>query len=561
MKSELEHVIKELAQYIVYGEENVKNSYQKEKIIKLDKNAEEINKIYKKFQKIERDNYWRMQEDEIFYKQAKYLENFEDNYEINQIYRNSYSPYQINYTYEGFSLRDFRTYFTWRTKIRNGIYEKIDYEYEHIYINELLNKIGCKDANETIDKLIIFWKEYRKYKLWLDNIMPNIIKEFYIINDINEPFTQIVEKYPIKIKTISKDLKEIKKGIYNNKIDLLNDISIYKIAKSKLLETKYWYLLDECIQKVFTKIHQEFEKTNISLPDMLVYKNMTEYWWRPLSSYTIYEREERDKEIIIEGTEKYECKNGMWNRTIYSAQSRYKNIMGYILKTMECYIRDYLGYRKLKFPEKSEILKDINEYYSPSKERIMIQKIYKMDLQKIIQTETLQYLENAKVIKMVFKKKKEENEFDKEEKIEVIFNQEQFEKIREKSEEIQKALVIEEEAIEEPQKKVIEPVEVKYQEVAKTPVQIQEEVNINENIFKTFICDLNIAEKEMIQILLQKQDVENKMLQIAQKQNEMLEVMVSNINDKALETIGDTIIEADMTSIYEDYEKEIKQVL
>ena len=41
----------------------------------------------------------------------------------------------------------------------------------------------------------------------------------------------------------------------------------------------------------------------------------------------------------------------------------------------------------------------------------------------------------------------------------------------------------------------------------------------------------------------------------------MLEVMISNINDKALETIGDTVIESDMTSIYEDYEKEIKQSL
>ena len=51
------------------------------------------------------------------------------------------------------------------------------------------------------------------------------------------------------------------------------------------------------------------------------------------------------------------------------------------------------------------------------------------------------------------------------------------------------------------------------------------------------------------------------MLQVAQKQNQMIEVMVSNINDKALENIGDTIIGADMNEIYEDYENEIKQVL
>ena len=284
---------------------------------------------------------------------------------------------------------------------------------------------------------------------------------------------------------------------------------------------------------------------------------MTEYWWRPLANYNIYEQEVQDKEIIIEGTEKYECRNGMWNRTIYSSHSKYKNIIGYLLKTMEYHIRNYLGYRKLKQPEKNEILRDIYEYYCSNKEKGLIQKIYQIDLQKIIQIETLQYLESKKIPQMVFRKKKEEqNEFDKEEKIEVVFNQEQFAKIREKSEEIQKALVIEEEPIETiPEKEIKETIEEKQQEVAKTPVQIQE------NIFKTFVCDLTQPEKEMIQVLLQKQDVENKMLQIAKEQNGMLEVMVSNINDKALETIGDTIIEANMTSIYEDYEEEIKQVL
>ena len=89
MRSELDFVLKELAQYIIYGEENIKNAYKEEKIIQLDKNITDINKVYKKFQRIEKDNYWRMDEDEIFYRQAKYLENFEDNYEVKNVHRNS----------------------------------------------------------------------------------------------------------------------------------------------------------------------------------------------------------------------------------------------------------------------------------------------------------------------------------------------------------------------------------------------------------------------------------------------------------------------------------------
>ena len=565
MRSELDFVLKELAQYIIYGEENIKNAYKEEKIIQLDKNITDINKVYKKFQRIEKDNYWRMDEDEIFYRQAKYLENFEDNYEIKNVHRSSYHMFGVDYTYSNFSFTDFRTYFSWRTKIRKDEFELIDWEYEQIYINELLNQIGCKDENDVIEKLIDFWKGYRQCTLKIDSVMPNIIKEFYITNGFKIPYTEIMKKFPIEIKTQAKDLKDINKGIYTDKIDFLDEISTYKIAKSKLLETKYGYLLNQCIEKNFTKLNSKFKEEDIILSEMLMYKHETEHWWNPLRNYNIFHEKKPIGPIIIEGIEKYECINGIWNKTIYSEDRKYRNTIGYILKTMECYIREYLGYRKLKLPGKNEIIKDIGEYYCSDKTRNILRKIYKMNLQEIIQIETIKFLEENKIPKMIFKKTKEkQDEFEQEEKIEVVFNQEQFAKIREKSEEIQKALIIEEND-EEIKNSVVreesnnndkEINENKKDTIGKTKevASLQEE-----NVFKKFAYNLNTEEKEIINVLLEKQDVENKIMQIAQSRNEMLEVIISNINDKALETIGDTVIESDMSSIYEDYEEEIKK--
>ena len=569
MRSELDSILRELAQYIIYGEENVKNAYKEEKIIQLDKNITDINKVYKKFQKIEKDNYWRMDEDEIFYRQAKYLENFEDNYEVKNVHRNSYHMFGVDYTYSNFSFADFRTYFSWRTKIRKGEFELIDWEYEQIYLNELLNQIGCKDENEVMDKLIEFWKGYRQCTLKIDSVMPNIIKEFYITNGFKIPYTEIMKKFPIEIKTQAKDLKDINKGIYKDKIDFLDEISTYKIAKSKLLETKYGYLLNQCIEKIFTKLNSKFKEDNISLSEMLMHKHETEYWWNPLRNYNIFYKKESIGPIIIEGTEKYECVDGVWNRTIYSENRAYRNTIGYILKTMECYIREYLGYRKLKLPEKNEIIKDIGEYYCSEKARNVLRKIYKMNLQEIIQIETIKFLEENKIPKMIFKKTKEkQDEFEQEEKIEVVFNQEQFAKIREKSEEIQKALIIEEnieENDEEIKNSVVREENIEndkeISEIKKYTIDKPKEVanTQEENVFKKFAYNLNPEEKEIINVLLEKQDVENKIMQIAQSHNEMLEVIISNINDKSLETIGDTVIESDMSSIYEDYEEEIKE--
>ena len=565
MRSELDFVLKELAQYIMYGAEDVKNAYKEEKIIQLDKNIADINKVYRKFQRIEKDNHWRMDEDEIFYRQAKYLENFEDNYEVKNVHRNSYNIFGVDYTYSNFSFTDFRTYFSWRTKIRKGEFELIDWEYEQIYINELLNQIGCKDENDVIEKLIDFWKGYRQCTLKIDSVMPNIIKEFYITNGFKIPYTEIMKKFPIEIKTQAKDLKDINKGIYTDKIDFLDEISTYKIAKSKLLETKYGYLLNQCIEKIFTKLNSKFKEEDIILSEMLMYKHETEHWWNPLRNYNVFHEKKPIGPIIIEGIEKYECLNGMWNKTIYSEDRKYRNTIGYILKTMECYIREYLGYRKLKLPGKNEIIKDIGEYYCSDKTRNILRKIYKMNLQEIIQIETIKFLEENKIPKMIFKKTKEkQDEFEQEEKIEVVFNQEQFAKIREKSEEIQKALIIEEND-EEIKNSVVRKESIEndkeISEIKKDTIDKPKEVanTQEENVFKKFAYNLNPEEKEIINVLLEKQDVENKIMQIAQSHNEMLEVIISNINDKALETIGDTVIESDMSSIYEDYEEEIKK--
>ena len=118
MKSELNKVLNELAQYIIYGEENVKRAYQAEKITPFDRYVSDIIKVYKMFQQIEEKYYWSMYNNQIFYKQAEYMENFEDTYETSNKYRSSYNPYRTDNTYSDFSFTDFRTYFSWRTKIR-----------------------------------------------------------------------------------------------------------------------------------------------------------------------------------------------------------------------------------------------------------------------------------------------------------------------------------------------------------------------------------------------------------------------------------------------------------
>ena len=553
MKSELEGILKELAQYIVYGEQEVIKAYQKEAIKPLDSKTEKIRKTYQEFKKIEQNNYFGILDNQVFYQQAKYLEDFEDDQTIQE--ENISDYYASDSTYLGFDYKRFRMYFSWRTLVRKGIMEKLNSRFIRIYINELLNQIGCKDEEDVVKKLIEFWKLVRKLNPRIDNTMPTIMKEFYLLNSTKLSFSEIKENYPIQIKTTEIDIDEIQKGIYSHKLFYLNRISSYKIEKSKLLETPYGYLLEGVIEVVFYTLQEEFEKKGLSIQDLLICKSKKEYWWQPLASYSIVQTKEKDKQITI-GNETYECIGGNWSRKLYKEQYYYRNTIGYLLKTIECVIRNYIGYRKLKRPSTEELSKDYEEYYYIRKVKQNIEIIKTIELEQIIETTVLNYLKRQRIPYNAMKKKKESHlEWEQEEKIEVVFNQQQFEEIRKKSEQIQKSLILEEtqEIQQENQERK------KPKEVAKTRIELP--ILEEPEGFQSLIRQLTLPEKEIINTLLQKQEVKTRINQIAKQQNQMLEVMISTINEKALETIGDTLIDATMEGIYEDYEEELKQVL
>ena len=63
------------------------------------------------------------QDASYFYKQAKMMEDFEDDYSGNAEYSGYFTEYQaLNY-------EQLRTYFTWRTNVRRGIVKKTSFSY------------------------------------------------------------------------------------------------------------------------------------------------------------------------------------------------------------------------------------------------------------------------------------------------------------------------------------------------------------------------------------------------------------------------------------------------
>lgn len=80
---------------------------------------------------------------------ADYTDQFDSVYELKQ-----YFP-----VYQDLTINQLRTYFTWRTQLRQGHFTVISTSYAYLYIYELLNNIGVASPEEGYTKLMTFYDE------------------------------------------------------------------------------------------------------------------------------------------------------------------------------------------------------------------------------------------------------------------------------------------------------------------------------------------------------------------------------------------------------------------
>ena len=89
----------------------------------------------------------RQENARIFYEQGMFMKDFEDHYE-KEVPFSSYFP-----SYQAMGYDQLRTYFTWRTRVRQGEIRETSLSYAFLYLYELLNQIGVSDPRDGLEKL------------------------------------------------------------------------------------------------------------------------------------------------------------------------------------------------------------------------------------------------------------------------------------------------------------------------------------------------------------------------------------------------------------------------
>lgn len=443
----------------------------------------------------------------IFYEQARMMEHFTDDYPGHAPF-SFYFPY-----YQLMGYGQLRTYFTWRTRVRAGDIQSTSVSYAFVYVYELLACIGAKDPRESMQKLLHFWHAYRKLDKTIDKYVIQWIKDFYVYYPMQASFTEFaaqehLQKYYPKVFAFISGKED--------SFDVYADLSKYDIRKSIFYTDETKPLIEDCFYFLLSYFRKLCKERNKIFEDFVFYPIHKESDWKPFAGALFYPYlEQKDRVVQLSQREVYTCTKNRWTYRSVLLKDEGKCLVGYIMKEMESALRTALRFRYK--------LRSSPDMCSPK---------------------TLKRLQNTgislpeKITEGVRAFLALRN------RTEVHVDTVAVNRIRREALETQDKLIVPEE--EEETAVMEEPINC-------TPAPMAEE-----NLWHQLVSILTEPETAALRAALKGEDVKV----VARGSGIMLEVLLDGVNSKAMDIIGDTILEInDTVDVYEEYKEKLMEVV
>lgn len=451
---------------------------------------------------------YQMNHAKLFYRQAVFMADFEDDYEDFEPF-SSYYPFYQQMTYE-----QLRTYFTWRTQVRKGNIRNTSLSYAFLYIYELLNQIGVYSPEEGLERLVSFWHVFRAFDTALDRYVLQWLKDYHVYYPLERPFgkfaaaNQLTSSYPAIFGYCSGE---------EDSFDLFTGISKYNIKKSVFYSEQTRSLMKGCFYYMLERFRERFCGRKRGFEDLVFYPSSKESVWTPFSRSLFYPvHSQPDRQVVLSEREFYCCRNGRWTYQTAILSDPGRELIGYIMKEMEASLR-----KLVKF--KHKISADPKR--CDSKIRSKLEKMG-IVFPAFIQECAAGYyaLSTRKIISVD------------------VGN---LDRIRRDALQIQEKLIVTED---EPE--VIPPLPSEPAE----PVQPVKTADP----WLEWKASLSAPELEAVRLVLCGQSIQK----LADENRIMLEVLADGINQKAMDFLGDTLLEVDGNVVlYEDYRDKLVEIL
>ncbi len=469
----------------------------------------------------------RVQQDNgrIFYKQGIFMKDFSDNYSENK----PFSQYFPSYRMMGYE--QLRTYFSWRTQVRQGNITDISLSYAFVYIYELLANIGVSDPQDGLNQLMSFWKAYSVYNKSIDKYVLRWLKDYHIYYQLPHSFKEFIDinnlssHYPKMVNT-------------DDNFDLYCAISKYDIRKSTFYSDDKVKLIRDCFYFLINKLRQIFADRGIPFEEAIFQPTKKLSEWKPFKDALFYQwMKQSDRRIVLSENEIYMCSNNKWVFSTVITSEKGRQLMGYIMKQMEVVLRKLTKY---KFKLSANIKAITHEVMDKLKEA-------DLSLEIIIRDGVIEfYKEETKTI--------------------VIVDQAALSRIRQEAQVTQEKLIVPEQE----KQFVLDFSASKSFDLSDASMQdmpsMQDAPSIHPSkthptpasgpweSLKNILTDIEI---QALSVVLQG---EIELKKYADEWGIMLEVLVEGINEKAMDFIGDSLLDEDF-DIYNDYKEQVKELI
>lgn len=293
---------------------------------------------------------------------------------------------------------------------------------------------------------------------------------------------------------------------------LICTFSKYDIRKSKFYTPETEKLIADCYLWVIRSIRQTLWDAGIDLTDILFYPTGKMMSWTPFKSALFYPwYTQPDRKVILSEREMYLCKDNKWVYSTTLTTDRGSRFAGYLLKQMESELRTVKKY-KYKLTANPDML-DEKTLKSLKKAGISLESSIRAAVREF-------YREATKTV--------------------VTVNRDALARIRREALKTQEALTVEEEPV-----FALPPV---------LPEPPQPEPM--EDGWDSLKEALSESELQALRALMRGESIQS----IALVLGVMPEVLADGINEKAIDCIGDSLLDEELT-LYGDYEEQVKGMI
>lgn len=274
-----------------------------------------------------------------FYRQARFMEDYEDDFPWEGYFR-SYFP-----TYQDLTTKQLRGYFSWRTLIRKGVFHPIAESAAYIYIYELLNGIGASSPEDSLEKLRNFETGYLDSGIGGPEMRRNLRRwmfEFAVITGLPEE-TVLLYADPEMLENDAA-LGILRRPAEHTDEEVVS--ALCRFSGKKMLQSPVFTNDPERGRHLFAEAWRNAEagyRREGKMLHILCFGYRTRHPWYPLANAVFWQPDEwEDRECQLDEFRTYRCRNGAWQVSSFEKLGFDKDLLQSFLHETDLMLRRYL---------------------------------------------------------------------------------------------------------------------------------------------------------------------------------------------------------------------------